>query len=79
MAAAREALHGLAGVLGLDLGHGATAPGGLSESLVGLLIEVRNEARKAGQYAIADLVRGRLGELGIALEDRPEGTSWRKR
>ncbi|MDH4179261.1 MAG: cysteine--tRNA ligase, partial [Armatimonadota bacterium] len=52
---------------------------GLEFELVQLLVEVRQKARAAGQYAIGDEVRGRLAELGIVLEDRPEGTTWRVR
>lgn len=51
----------------------------LSGQLMELLIEVRAEARKARQFAIADKVRDRLGEIGIALEDKPAGTTWKKK
>jgi len=50
----------------------------LAGSLIDLLIQVRAEARKTKQYALSDLIRDRLGELGIVLEDRPGGTVWRK-
>ena len=42
-----------------------------------LLIELRAELRKAKQYAIADMVRGRLADLGIVLEDSAQGTRWK--
>ncbi|MCL5027091.1 MAG: cysteine--tRNA ligase [Chloroflexi bacterium] len=42
-----------------------------------LLLEVRHELRAARQFAVADKIRQRLGELGITVEDRPDGTSWR--
>ena len=41
------------------------------------LIHKRNEARKAKQWALADSIRNGLLELGIALEDKPQGTVWR--
>ncbi len=50
----------------------------LLEDLVRLLIEVRALSRKAGQYDIADRVRDRLAELGVSLEDHPQGTIWKK-
>lgn len=53
------------------------AEDGLTKELMEVLIAVRAEARKAGQYALADMIRDRLKELGVALEDRPEGTVWR--
>ncbi len=42
-----------------------------------LLIQKRNEARKAKKWALADSIRNGLLELGIALEDKPQGTVWR--
>ncbi len=44
---------------------------------VDLLIELRAELRKAKQYALADLVRSRLSDLGVTLEDGPQGTRWK--
>jgi cysteinyl-tRNA synthetase len=48
------------------------------EQLIQLLIETREELRKAKQWQLADMVRNRLIELGIALEDKPEGTVWKR-
>jgi cysteinyl-tRNA synthetase len=45
--------------------------------LVHLLIELRAEARANKDWATSDKIRDQLAELGIGLEDRPEGTSWR--
>jgi cysteinyl-tRNA synthetase len=45
--------------------------------LIQLLIDLRQEARKARNFAQADQIRKRLGELGVTLEDRPGGTGWR--
>jgi cysteinyl-tRNA synthetase len=79
LAAVNRTLVDLAGVLGLDLQQETAASHGLANDLMQLLIEVRRQAREAGQYAIADGIRARLGELGLALEDRPDGTSWRRK
>ena len=51
----------------------------LDTKLVDLLIEVRTLARQEKQFKIADLIRDRLKELGIELEDTPAGTRWKKR
>lgn len=51
--------------------------GGLERLLIELLIEVRQKLRENRQWELSDAIRGRMGELGIALEDRPEGTTWR--
>jgi cysteinyl-tRNA synthetase len=44
---------------------------------VDLLIRLRADLRKAKQFEIADAVRSGLADLGIALEDTPQGTVWR--
>ncbi|MDD5453207.1 MAG: cysteine--tRNA ligase [Candidatus Bipolaricaulis sp.] len=65
--------------LGASLGlfqAGRPATEGLAEDLIRLLIELRAELRTAKQFALADRVRDRLGELGIELRDGPQGTTW---
>ncbi len=49
----------------------------LLSSLMQLFIDMRAEARKGKNFALADQIRQRLGQLGITLEDRPGGTGWR--
>ncbi len=51
--------------------------GELTGSLVELLIDVRNKARKAKQFEIGDHIRNELAKMGVKLEDRPDGTIWR--
>jgi cysteinyl-tRNA synthetase len=74
---AQATLHELADVLGLTLAEDeesiAAAP------FIQLLIELRDELRQAKHYDLADRVRSRLSELGIALEDTPQGTVWKRR
>jgi len=43
------------------------------------LISLRKELRKARQFQLADEIRHKLGELGIALEDTPQGTVWKRK
>ncbi len=50
----------------------------LTPQLLELLIEVRQNARHRRDFATGDTIRGRLTELGIALEDGIEGTSWKR-
>jgi cysteinyl-tRNA synthetase len=50
----------------------------LVAGLMHLLIDLRNEARKAKNFAQADQIRQRITQLGVTLEDRPGGrTDWR--
>ncbi|MCK8537617.1 cysteine--tRNA ligase [Yersinia ruckeri] len=43
------------------------------------LIKQRNDARSSKDWALADSARDRLNEMGIVLEDSPQGTIWRRK
>lgn len=43
------------------------------------LIQQRKDARAAKDWALADQARDRLNEMGIVLEDGPQGTIWRRK
>ena len=88
-AAATEALEAqmlvlreLTATLGLFLKEPPKA-GGADDALLGrlmdLIIEIRARARAGKDFATADLVRNRLTEAGIVLEDRPDGTAWARK
>lgn len=74
----------LATVLGLFVKPAAGAGGGdeadteLLDSVIGLLIDLRKEARERKDYATGDAIRDRLAELGVALLDKKEGTTWER-
>ena len=42
------------------------------------LIAKRNEARAAKDFETADAIRDQLTEAGVAIEDGPDGTTWRR-
>ncbi len=71
------------GVLGLFMKPPQPQASGADEGLVAklmeLVIEVRANARKAKDFATADLVRDKLTDAGIVLEDRPDGTGWSRK
>lgn len=74
---AQGILRELAGILGLGLreSRAASAEAG---GLIDLLLEVRGELRARKEWALADRIRKRLEELGIAVEDTgPDGSTWR--
>ena len=70
----------LSQILGVFHEPVVAAKGG-DDKLVGglmqLLLDLRAEARKAKNFAVADQIRKRLTDLGVTLEDRPGGTGWR--
>ncbi len=74
---AQEALTTLSGVLGLTLEDTRQRGSQQIGPFVELLLGVRGQLRTAKQYALADSIRSGLSELGIALEDTPQGTEWR--
>lgn len=76
MKPAQDLLRELTSVLGLTLreeGQSAQA----ADPFISLLVDVRMELRKQKLWALSDLVRDRLAELGVNLEDSKEGTTWR--
>ena len=72
---ARDTLITLTGILGLRL---TEKKGSSSDSngFINLLIEIRAEMRKQGNWAMSDKIRDRLKELGVAIEDSKDGTTW---
>jgi len=75
-----DTLRELTAVLGLFRTAPATKTGGdgeLVNQLMGLVVELRADARKRKDFATADRIRLVLGEIGITLEDRKDGTAWR--
>ncbi|MEA3377560.1 MAG: cysteine--tRNA ligase [Chloroflexota bacterium] len=49
----------------------------LVEGLMDIILDVRERYRQAEAWEQADEIRDRLADLGIGLDDRPEGTTWR--
>jgi len=52
--------------------------GDLDTGEIDRLVEQRNAARRAKDFAAADAIRDRLAAMGLTLEDTPDGTIWRK-
>ena len=48
-------------------------------TIVETLLAIRRELRQAREYQMADAIRSSLGEIGFALEDTADGTTWRFR
>ncbi|QGX90894.1 cysteine--tRNA ligase [Tatumella sp. TA1] len=81
--AAAAKLRELAGVLGIlqQSPEAFLQQGALDEDVAEIesLIEMRNNARQAKDWAQADVARDRLAALGIVLEDSAQGTTWRRK
>lgn len=78
--AAQRTLRELTGVLGITLEGGAAetkSDNVAAKPFIDLLVRVRSDLRSAKQWALADQVRDSLKELGVTLEDSPDGTTWR--
>ena len=65
----------LEGILGLI--YGDKNSDDLDEE-VEALIQARQAARSAKNWAEADIIRDKLGDMGIVLEDTPQGVKWRR-
>lgn len=76
---ARATLVELASVLGLDLTEAPPATSGDTRPLIDLLVEVRDRLRADRQWALSDLIRDRLAEQGVAIEDGAAGSTWTRR
>lgn len=50
----------------------------LSDELMELFIEMRNNAKENKNYDLADKIRNGLSGLNITLKDSKEGTAWKK-
>jgi cysteinyl-tRNA synthetase len=77
--AAQRTLRELAGVLGLTLAGPATSASSdvTATPFINLLVSVRSDLRTAKEWELADRIRNGLNELGVVLEDGPDGTTWR--
>ncbi len=65
------------GILGIlpeddDMGDDTT------EAVMDVLIELRKELRSRKQYDLADMIRDKLADAGITLEDSADGMKWKK-
>jgi cysteinyl-tRNA synthetase len=74
--AADTLLQNLAGkVLGLRW-QAAGGNGSGRDEIIQILVDMRNEARKAKNFSLGDEIRDRLAASGVELKDGSEGTKW---
>ncbi|TYZ30744.1 cysteine--tRNA ligase [Selenomonas caprae] len=68
----------MAAIIGIFEQEEAAADDGLTDKLMELIISIRQDARKEKNWAIADKIRDELKEVGIVIEDTPNGARWKK-
>ena len=72
-------ISGLGSVIGVLTGPLAESGSGNDElvnQLMDVFIELRADARKDKNWALADAIRDKLKALDITIEDRPDGAIW---
>jgi cysteinyl-tRNA synthetase len=74
---AQDTLGELMGILGLRTERLTAGQATQAAPFIELLIDIRKELRGQKLWALSDLVRNRLAELGVLLEDSKEGTNWK--
>ena len=69
----------LDGVLGIPTAAPSThdAAGTVMGGAIDLVLEQRQHARERRDFAASDALRARLEELGVTIEDGPDGSRWR--
>lgn len=68
------------GILGVvpKKGESAAVDQASTSEIVNLMIELRAEARRQKQWSLSDMIRDGLKGVGIVIEDKKDGTTWRK-
>jgi len=72
---AQDVLKELTGVLGLEL-ELSEAQAGDAGQYIDLLIEIRGKLRENELWDLSDLIRDKLEERDVILEDTSQGTTW---
>ncbi len=80
LAAQMYAAGELMGLLGSDpeAWFGGHVDGDTGSAEIEALIAKRNEARASKDWTAADGFRDQLSEMGVTIEDGPDGTTWRR-
>jgi cysteinyl-tRNA synthetase len=73
---AQHTMLNLAGILGLTLKETAQ-PTPEAEAFISFLVSTRDDLRQNQQWQLADKIRTGLADLGVTLEDTPQGTRWK--
>ncbi len=78
VSSAQDCLRKLAGILGLSLESSPTEFTNKNDAneFIDLLVSIRTELRTEKNWGLADMIRNKLDEMGVILEDSSSGTQW---
>ncbi len=62
----------------VDAQVATAADDGAFDGVMSLLLELRQTARENRDFASSDLIRDRLGDMGIVIKDSKDGASWER-
>jgi cysteinyl-tRNA synthetase len=68
-----EIMEGVLGIVDEQSGSGSSV---ILNEVVGMILEMRKEAKAEKNFAKSDAIRQRLTEIGITIKDTKEGTEW---
>jgi len=74
---AQQTLRDMASVLGLSMAEETSSDHKDAYPFIDLLVETRTQLRAERNFQMGDSIRNQLEELGVTLEDTPDGTKWR--
>ncbi|WP_425459969.1 cysteine--tRNA ligase [Lactobacillus xujianguonis] len=63
-------------VFGIDTAQLCSQNAGTNDDEIDQLVKKRDEARKNKDWATSDQIRDQLKEMGITIQDTPQGTRW---
>jgi cysteinyl-tRNA synthetase len=63
-------------ILGLKHEEATSAGNETVENLMGLILDLRKNAKSAKDFATADKIRDELAKSGIAVKDTKDGATW---
>lgn len=76
--ACRQLFEAFEAVLGCILPQKAAPDDGLSQGLMELIMDIRQQARAKKDWPTADAIRDGLKRLGVVIEDTPNGPRWKR-
>ena len=75
---AADAFYTMAEIIGIFEQEEMAADDGLADALMDIIVGIRQEARAAKNWAVADKIRDGLKNAGVVIEDTPTGVRWKR-